>query len=186
MREEELATVIQRQLHRSEALNLANNADSCEKTRESETIALIALKDFLVRKGVVDPEKSILDATRCQLVPMWRGVLDLKDTTTDPSKIMTKPSIGWSCEPYECSIEADLPVPYAKRHEFKKELEYFDANHCAPTEIHIHEDPIAPEAHVHLVCKGIVSHELGRTVSRLARKTMRYRGHDIKDSPIDE
>lgn len=186
MREEELATVIQRQLHRTDKLNLIDKANSCEKTRELETASLTSLKDFLARKGIVDPEKSSLDISRCQLDPVWRGVLDLKDTTTEQANIMTKPSIAWSCEPYECHIEADLPVPYAKRHEFKKELEYFDSQHCAPTETHIHEDPVAPEAHVHLVCKGINPHEMGRTISRLARKTMRYRGHDIKDSPIDE
>jgi hypothetical protein len=175
--------VLQRQLNRTDRFSLVSKATDCENRRRLEYQRLINLQNFLSEQGVILPEKSVLDVGRCQLDPVWRGVIDLKDKTANPSMMMTKPSISWTCEPFTCSLEADLPVPYAKRHEFKKELEFFDSA-CAPGEVHIHEDAVAPEAHVHLVCKGIVPSNLGATVSRLARKTMRYRGHNITDTPI--
>lgn len=133
--------------------------------------------------NIIITESSPLDISEeCRLEPVWNGVLDLKDTGTDPSKLMTKPSIGWTCQPLECHIEADLPVPYAKRAEFKKEFEYFDIK-CAISEVHIHEDVVAPEAHMHVICKGLPPSDLGITVSRLARKVMRYRGHEVEDYP---
>ena len=178
----EISEVIHRQLTRTGMENLEYSADKCEKRRELESKRIEELKRFLVKKNIIDPETSKLEIRRCQLEPLWNGVIDLKSTTTDPAKMLTKPSIAWTCEQYECHLEADLPVPWAKRHDFKKEFAFFDTK-CAVTETHIHEDAIAPEAHIHVICKGITPSNLASTISRLTKKVMTYRGHEEEYYP---
>ena len=179
---ENLSAVVQRQMSRTGKENLEYKADKCEKRRELESKRIEELRRFLVKKDIVNPELSRLDINRCHLEPLWNGVIDLKDKTTDPNKMMTKPSIAWTCEQYECHLEADLPVPWAKRHDFKKEFEFFDIK-CAVTETHIHEDAIAPEAHIHVICKGVVPSDLASTISRLTKKVMTYRGYEEEYYP---
>ena len=179
---DEISEVIHRQISRTGKEALEYSADKCEKRRELENKRIEELQRFLVKKEIINPELSRLDVGRCHLEPIWNGVMDLKSTLTDPAKMLTKPSIAWTCEQYECHLEADLPVPWAKRHEFKKEFEFFDKK-CAVTETHIHEDAIAPEAHIHVICKGVIPSDLTSTISRLTKKVMTYRGHEEEYYP---
>jgi len=175
-------STVQTQLERTSKPILNFYSNECEKTRRSENIRIENLKRFLERKNIIDSSRSNLDISECHLDSVWSGVLDLKSTTTDPSKIMTKPSIGWDCNLSGCNIEADLPVPLDKKDEFKEELNNFDRQ-CAVSDIHIHTEAGPHEAHIHLICKSIPTSHLGEVISRLSRKTMKYRGHEVEEYP---
>lgn len=182
MPDEEFNSTVQTQLERTSKTYLNFWSKECERTRRTESIRLENLKRFLERKNIIDSSRSNLDVNECSLDSVWSGVIDLKSTTTDPQKIMTKPSIGWVCNPSGCNIDADLPVPLDKKDEFKDELSNFD-HQCAVSEVHIHKEAGPHEAHVHLICKSIPTSHLGEVVSRLSRKTLKYRGHEVDEYP---
>jgi len=178
MPSDELNPLVYKLLNRTLAFHMNDQAVDCERHREEQGQRIKNLKDTLIQKGVVDPQWSKLYIDDCVLEAEWSGVLDFRDTFTDPRKTMTKPSLAWTCQPLECHIEGDLPVPLEKEHEAVKEINQVE--HCCVDIVHHHEDPIEPEAHIHVVCKGVHPSDLGVQVNSLVKKVLKFRGHEIE------
>ena len=160
--------------------SLSWDALECERHQSKDAEEVTAFNKDLMEKDVIEPSRTNLEIGTCRLVPTRYGVFDLKAKGDDPEKWMTKPSIAWTCAPYECSISADVPVPQRRKEEFKKEFQFFDPK-CGLGIIHFHDDAIAPEAHMHIVCSGVAPHALSSLVTRLARKALKYRGVNIEE-----
>lgn len=149
----------------------------CLRNRSEQTNRIDNLRKSLVTQGVIDDEPARLYKDECLLQAEWSGVLDFSDKLP-PEKRITKPSIGWTCQPLECHIDGDLPVPTEKEKEAVKEINRV-ANCCVDI-VHHHEDPIGPEAHLHVVCKGVHPSDLGTHVNRLVKEVLKFRGHDVE------
>jgi hypothetical protein len=172
---EDNEALLYKHLNRTNKWAMINQSVECERHREEQGERIRNLQQSLIDKGIISKDASKVELDDCVLEAEWSGVLDMKEKTTEPSKIMTKPSIGWTCQPLECHIESDLPVPLAKEKEFVKEIELVEK--CAVDIIHHHDDPISPEAHVHVICKGVHPSDLGIHVNRLVKKVLKYRDH---------
>jgi len=149
----------------------------CHRHRGDQTRIIDNLRNSLVEKGIIDPTWSKHYKDECLLQAEWSGVYDFLDKSA-PEKRMTKPSIAWTCQPLECHIEGDLPVPLEKEHEAVTEINKVE--HCCVDIVHHHEDPIGPEAHIHVVCKGVHPSDLGIQVNTLVKKVLKFRGHEIE------
>lgn len=175
---EEHSSEVYKLLNRQHTWYMRDQAIDCERYREEQSQRIKNLRDDLSKKGIIDPAWSKLYVDDCILEAEWSGTLDFRDKATDPTKILTKPSLGWTCQPLECHIEGDLPVPQDKEKEFVKEVEQVE--HCAVDIVHHHEDPISPEAHVHVICKGVHPSDLGMHINRLSKKVLKYRGYEVE------
>jgi len=178
MSAQELSSDVYRLLNRVLAPYLNDQAKDCERRRQEQTERINNFKRSLVDKGIIDWAASKVYADDCILEAEWSGVVDIRDVATDPAKLMTKPSLGWTCQPTECHIEGDLPVPLKEK---DKAVEDFNKlPKCCVDIVHIHEDPIGPEAHVHVVCKGVHPDDLGLHVDSLLKFVLRRRGYEVE------
>jgi len=172
----EHSDLVYKLLNRVHAVYMNDQAYDCERRREEQTERIRNFTRSLMDKGMI--AKSAVDADDCILEAEWSGVVDVRDVATDPTKLMTKPSLGWTCQPLECHIEGDLPVPLKEK---DKAVEDFNKlPKCCVDIVHIHEDPIGPEAHVHVVCKGVHPDDLGLHVDSLLKFVLRRRGYEVE------
>jgi len=156
---------------------LKDQLSDCQRHRGDQTRIIDKLRKNLVTEGIIDDEPAHLYKDECLLQAEWSGVLDFSDKLP-PEKRITKPSIGWTCQPLECHIEGDLPVPMDKEKEAVKEINMVEK--CCVDIVHHHEDPIGPESHIHVVCKGVHPSDLGSHINRLVKKVLRFRGHEVE------
>ena len=174
---------------------LKDQLSDCQRHRGDQTRIIDNLRKNLVTEGIIDDEPAHLYKDECLLQAEWSGVLDFSDKLP-PEKRITKPSIGWTCQPLECHIEGDLPVPMDKEKEAVKEINMVEK--CCVDIVHHHEDPIiqfkvvkggflerareipSQESHLHVVCKGIHPSDLGSHINRLVKKVLRFRGHEVE------
>lgn len=149
----------------------------CHINRAEQTQAIDKFRKALVEQNILIDQPSYLYKTECLLEPEWSGTFDFLDEGSE-RKAFTKPSIGWTCQPLECHIEGDLPVPAEKENEAVKEINKVEK--CCVDIVHHHEDPIGPESHIHVVCKGVHPSDLGTHVNRLVKKVLKFRGHEVE------
>lgn len=149
----------------------------CQRQRSEQTTRIDTLRKSLVSQGIIDDEPARLYKDECLLQAGWSGVLDFSDKLS-PEKRITKPSISWTCQPLECHIDSDLPVPMEKEKEAVREITMIPQ--CCVDIVHHHEDPIGPEAHLHVVCKGVHPSDLGTHINRLVREVLKFRGHEVE------
>ena len=175
---EEYSANVYKLLNRVYAHYMNDQAVDCERRREEQTNRIMNFRRSLVDQGIIDWAASKVYADDCILQAEWSGVVDIRDKATDPAKVMTKPSLGWTCQPLECHIEGDLPVPLKEKDKAVEDLNKLDK--CCVDIVHIHEDPIGPEAHVHVVCKGVHPDDLGLKIDSLIRFVLRRRGFEVE------
>jgi len=162
----------------------------CHINRSEQTQVIDKFRKALVAEKIIVDQPSYLYKTECLLEPEWNGTFDFLDKESDDKATFTKPSIGWTCQPIECHVEADLPVPETAEESLKKDLE--GIGKCCITEIHEHgevhtrektsegyELAFAPEKHLHVICKGVHPNDLGHTVNQLVRAVLKNRGHKM-------
>jgi len=178
MSAQEYGEHVYRLLNRVLTPYLNDQARDCERRRLEQTERINNFKKSLVADGIIWPETSKLYADDCIFQAGWSGVVDIRDTATKPEKIMTKPSLGWTCQPTECHIEGDLPVPLKEKNAMVESINKLEK--CCVDITHIHEDPIAPEAHVHVVCKGVHPDDIGLHVNSLIKFVLRHRGFEVE------
>jgi len=162
----------------------------CHINRAEQTQLIDKFRKALVAEKIIIDQPSYLYKNECLLEPEWNGTFDFLDKESDEKATFTKPSIGWTCQPIECHIEADLPVPETAEYSLKKDLE--NIGNCCITEIHEHGEihtrektpegyklAFAPEKHLHVICKGVHPNDLGHTVNQLTRAVLKNRGHKM-------
>jgi len=159
----------------------------CHMNSSEQTKVIDELRKALVAEKIIINQPSYLLTEKCMLEPTWAGSYDFTDTE-DENKSMSKPSIGWTCQPTECHIETDLPVPANKLKSMINDVKKI--NHCCVSEVHTHTElhtehiDFPAEKHTHIVCKGVHPTELGFTVNQLVKAVLKNRGHKI--DPITE
>ena len=175
---EEYSEQVYKLLNRVHALYMHDQAVDCERRREEQTNRIRNFTRSLIDKGVISEARSTVHTDDCILEAEWSGVVDVRDVAADPAKLMTKPSLGWTCQPLECHIEGDLPVPLKEKDKAVEDLNKLDK--CCVDIVHIHEDPIGPEAHVHVICKGVHPDDLGLKIDSLLKFVLRRRGYEVE------
>lgn len=166
----------------------------CNMNSSEQTQVIDKFRKALVSEKIIVDEPAYLYKNECLLEPEWSGTFDFRDKESE-GKAFTKPSVGWTCQPLECHIEADLPVPETAEKATKKDLEKIGS--CCIAEIHEHGEihtrektnegyklAFAPEKHIHVICKGVHPRDLGYTVNQLVKTVLKNRGHKI--DPITE
>ena len=167
----------------------------CHINNSEQTRMIDSLRKKLVAEEIILDQPSYLYRNECLLEPEWSGSFDFLDKESE-DKALTKPSIGWTCQPIECHIEADLPVPEAAEESMKKDLQ--GIGKCCITEIHKHAEihtrektsegyklAFAPEKHIHVICKGVHPNDLAHTVNQLVVRVLKNRGHKIHTHAVN-
>lgn len=166
----------------------------CHVNSSEQTQVIDKFRKALVADKIIADEPSYLNKNDCVLEPEWNGTYDFLDKGFE-EKTFTKPSIGWTCQPTECHIESDLPVPATSQKAIVKDIKKIGK--CCITEVHEHGEihtrektpegyklSFAAEKHFHVVCKGVHPTDLGWTVNQLVKAVLKNRGHKI--DPITE
>ena len=164
---------------------LKDMINDCQRVSAEQTQRIQNFREDLIQKGILVGRGggTYLHKDDCLLQPEWSGVYDISDRRK-MEETMTKASIGWTCQPLECHVEADLPVHPSQE---KSIIDFVNkVEKCCVDIVHTHEDPIRPEKHVHVVCKGIHPNDLGWEVNRLLKILLQHRGHDIEAPKVIE